>query len=965
MPGPCPIIHIPGYAGMQEEIGEAAEDQHQPLQGLAIGKRASFRRRAFCGLAITFQIRRRNRCASGVQTIRAEIKDSSTSSPQRGVLARSHAAITAIFILASMPGATQTQKALPQAKKPKTPTTTAVRLPDATSGQPYDARIVGIMGLAMGDFKCSDPSPALPNGLTLTCDTVLRISGTASPSSTGKTTSEIEITDVLKHTVPVRVEITVWPTSSTVVAGQAVTTANHQAAPAEPDYATEKIVQTQPLSEGGTAMSGLILPPLGKTADKHSARVWITNTDGTRSVAILKTKSDSSATAISVPLNSDSSYSLNLANPISVGQAATLTIVDPDGNEVLTAPSFRVDPTIPLTNPDLQIDSELIDGASLIAGRVAMPTPAIAPDNKIPPSFGNYPQIQVSVQDLATGQWSQAQVNSGSNPLTVQTDGSFSISLKSPLKTGQRVRLQAEPPFGRRFAGHRSQEITRLVLSATTLNRPTIATNLTEGATVISGTATPSSGGTQISVAILRLFPTALGETLRQPRYADVCFTADNMDQLQRPNQHGEPSTQSLESYATLLTLTNSGSSTVTVGVDQTGAYKVTLNQALKQDDYVQVVQVFPAGTSLIGQQLEKCASAVAKTGYPFSFHRTNIDFVAGVLISNSAGSSAANANFSQANQFYALNVDHAWHLPGSNCENLYARYIASRLEREAPLPPPDFDPCRSRGWHANKLLPGINTYFDSRLTSIPVSTAAANPPSGNSSQTSTSVAGTSTLLTSQKVFRVSTGLFLPWIITHGRGDHPTGLFVAPLAKVGFDTVTGARTATNVILPGNNIGSLNFQSAYNFYSFGGRVGNVELSSSPDRAPKIEHRLDVTIGRYSNLQSFICHALPTGTADQSLPGSSCTGDYSTPQNKITAWMESRKQLWRLDLEGLIRIPIPETAIPFYIGFNANIAQHAVEVDHLDHGYAPPDDIRILFATRIDMGSLLSALNIGAH
>ena len=285
--------------------------------------------------------------------------------------------------------------------------------------------------------------------------------------------------------------------------------------------------------------------------------------------------------------------------------------------------------------------------------------------------------------------------------------------------------------------------------------------------------------------------------------------------------------------------------------------------------------------------------------------------------------------------------------------------------------------------WHAD-AWPGINTFFEGRLTSIPVSTPSAMPTTTSTTSTSGTTSGTSTtaatgtastLLTSQKVFRVETGLVLPWVVSHGHGEHPNGLFIAPLAKAGFDTVTGAGSQTNVVLPDGTTGTLNFQSAYKFYAYGGRIGNSSQSESHDRAPQIEHYLDVTVGRYSNLQSYVCNSFPSSaivlpptppattpapTAAQ--PSPTCLAQYPLPASSTSTLIDSRKQLYRLDLEGLIKIPIPLTAIPFYIGFNANISQHTVQSNQLDHGYAPPDDIRILFGTRIDIGTLLTSLKL---
>jgi hypothetical protein len=281
-------------------------------------------------------------------------------------------------------------------------------------------------------------------------------------------------------------------------------------------------------------------------------------------------------------------------------------------------------------------------------------------------------------------------------------------------------------------------------------------------------------------------------------------------------------------------------------------------------------------------------------------------------------------------------------------------------------------------GWHAS-WFPGFSTFFEGRLTSIPVSTATASI--SNAPATGTTVSTTPTLLTSQKVFRVETGAYLPWVVSHGLGRHPNGLFIGPLAKAGFDTVTGAGSATNVILPGGGTGTLYFQTAYNFYVYGARLGNMSLSASRDRAPVIEHYLDVTFGRYSNLQSYICHNLKPGATSPNPVvqpvGSSCQSDYpnyfpvvlqtvnGVSTQIATQVVDSRKALYRLNFEGLVKIPVPKTLIPFYIGFNANIAQHSWQAEGLDHGYAPPDDIRILFGTKIDIGTLLSSFKLGAN
>lgn len=847
-----------------------------------------------------------------------------------------------------------------------------VQLPDATSGVAYNKKIAGALGLATGDLRCGDPVPPLPDGITLTCTSELKLGGTPTTSKDVLVRSAVKVTDVLDHTVELDLTFVLRPATETVIVG------GPKPKPAEPtpvapppDYSKISFQQTTPIVEGGVTVAGFITPALGKAATKFSVRAWIKPGGQPEYLAQLKPPAGSTVSTQQVALGADSSYSLTFLTPLAGGERVRLSLVDADGNDVK---DIRRDlkASIHLDSTGVRLTSEVVAGASSISGSVDMPDPAVAPDPKaIPPTYGNYPQIVVWVRDADLGLWSEAPLvatGSGASGTvlfqSVQPDGSFTVTLKNPLKAGQEVRVRAVPPFGRTFSSAGAEPLREpgrsilkhgMVPSAVILTPPGLSTVLTEGTTVLTGIATPSSAGIAVSVAVLEVKPTIKG---REDETTAVCIDSNSLSEY---FGDGKGPTE-IKQRGRLLNLTSSGSNVLLAPVDANGGFKLTLSEELKEEDEIQIVQVLPTGTNLAEPQRVKCASKTVKVTYPFDWHRINLTFVAGVLISNSAKTSTSDANFSQANQFYAFNADRAWRLPGVDCVGGHEgkdRHSANGFAFGRK----EYGPCSGVGWQASRL-PGINTYFEGRLTSIPVSTAAANPTSGTTGASGTS--GTSSLLTSQKVFRVSTGIFFPWVVGHGAGRHPNGIFIAPLAKAGFDTVTGAGNSTNVLLPGGNPGTLNYQTAYNYFAFGGRLGNMELSASHDRAPKIDHYFDVTIGRYSNLQSYICHQLKNGQTPSNLPGSSCGVDY--PQyfpGKSPPVVESRKQLYRLDFEGLVKIPVPATAIPFYIGFNANIAQHTIGAEGLDHGYAPPDDIRILFGTKIDIGSLLSTFKLGTN
>ncbi len=865
------------------------------------------------------------------------------------------------------------------AAKPKA---TKITLPDAYSGVAYSTTIVGLVGLASGPLTCGDAKPAFPAGLSLSYSpSGLLLSGTATTATDVLRTYVIQITDVKKNSIELDLTLTLRPPKETIIAGTEPKPTPPNPPDAPPDYSKVKFQATSVMLEQGTTATGMILGLPAKPPTLN-VRAWIKSAGQPEALAQLKPPASSTSTApvTQVPLGSDGTYSLTFVNPLVAGQDVRLALVTADGTELPADYKVSLPSTIAINPLRLKINSEIVAGAQTISGQVSMPNPAIAPNTTAtPPIYGNYPQIVVWIKDPALDQWFQATLQTGTGTTglfaPVSSDGSFNITLKNALVTGQEVEVRVVPPAGRTFLT--ADNPTPLtfgptwrvkVPTAAVLIQPSIAMPLMEGVLTITGTATaPGTAGT-FSVAVLKLKPQIQGSPQRD---TSVCVTVDELGQYTR-GRHSLP----LRDIGEILPLTSSGSNTLLGTIDSTGAYKLTLANALLQDEEIQVVQVLPAGSVLTPPQRIKCASEPQKVRYMFDWDRTNLTFVAGVLISNSSASSATNANFSQANAFLALNLDRAWRLPGVDFVHGYPFG-----QRGSPLPnappgtyrePRNFDENKE-GWHASGW-PGINTFFEGRLTSIPVSTAAAtsSPSNSTSSGTGTSSTGTSatttssspTLLTSQKVFLVSAGAFFPWVLTHSGGRNPTALFVAPLSRVGFDTITGAGTASNVILPGNQVGSLSYQTAYNFFAFGGRVGNMRLSASPNRAPQIEQHLDVTIGRYGNLQSFICHTMPVpqGSTPMDPPGSSCRADYPSTFPPGTPVVQSRKQLYRLDIEGLVKIPIPATAIPFYIGFNANIAQHTVGAAKLDHGFAPPDDIRILFGTKFDMGALLSKLNL---
>jgi len=861
--------------------------------------------------------------------------------------------------------------AAPQAPTSQAPTakaaaapkaSTVYSMPDAYSGMAYNATLVlGAPGWKQ-PATCV-PVPALPAWMKLDCSgSNFKYTGSVPAVSKDVImTFAVTVVDANDKDFHYKFKLTVRPVAETVeldAKAVAAAAAAEKATTVAPDYTKVKLLlQTIPIQEGATQAAGQLagVPP---NASLH-LQVWtkLENAAGPLALMPLQSPTTPPATVSQGDLKNNA-YALQFTAPLAAGQDLQLVAVTDDGTQLappllnLTLPS-----AIQVDAIKVKIEPPLSAGAKSITVKLSnMPVPAVKPiagSGATPPFYGNFPGIVVLWTDPQSGIWTQASPTLGVNPqqfLSVNPDGSLTVALPSALVPGQKVRASVVAPPGRSFApkpplaalpAMESNDVT--VLTDVALSKPTVASApFNEGITVIAGTATIPPAGVPLNIAVMRMRSQAHGMVPT----VETCPTVDDLEPPKDGTRHP---------IGVFLPLTGTASNSLLGTVDSTGAYKVTLIDALKEGERVEVVQVLPAGTTLPVRQRSRCASDPQEVKYPFDFHRTNLTFVAGVLLSNSSSGNTTNANFSQANQFYAFNADRAWKLPGYNCVDGLRWGRTESGECRAGN-------SRKDGWHAD-VWPGISTFFEGRLTAIPVSTASTTvTPSTTTTTTSTM----STLLTSQKVFRVLTGAFLPWVVTHGQGENPNGLFIAPLAKAGFDTVTGAGTSNNVILPGGTLGTLNFQTAYKFYVYGARVGNMSLSQSSNRAPLLQHYLDVTFGRYSNLQSYICHKLKPGEPPSTpLPGSSCLADYPNLFTAANQVVESRKQLYRLDIEGLVRVPIPATLIPFYIGFNANIAQHMWQAENLDHGYAPPDDIRILLGTKIDIGTLLSSFKLGAY
>ncbi len=244
-----------------------------------------------------------------------------------------------------------------------------------------------------------------------------------------------------------------------------------------------------------------------------------------------------------------------------------------------------------------------------------------------------------------------------------------------------------------------------------------------------------------------------------------------------------------------------------------------------------------------------------------------------------------------------------------------------------------------------------FETFFDARLTSLPVaactasSTSSTTPAAGNNTTTSktptTGVAVSSastpaptqssstsstppcpstveTFVAARKSATLTGGASIPILLsTWHYAQKPYAISWGPVAKVGFDTPISAIESGAV--------TANEHEFYTNFGLGTRLGLYRMSYSTDVAPELESYVDIVTGRYSNF------------------------DISPPDGVRYA------RPWRIGVEGFLKVP----TTPFILGFAANIHQNfglfnSKTVDNAK------DSLQFLFGARFDAGKLFDKI-----
>jgi len=355
--------------------------------------------------------------------------------------------------------------------------------------------------------------------------------------------------------------------------------------------------------------------------------------------------------------------------------------------------------------------------------------------------------------------------------------------------------------------------------------------------------------------------------------------------------------------------------------IDGTGEFSVTLADALKAGQVVKA-------EALPDAHMAGSISEPITVTDPGSWGRARAYFAAGVVFSKEHG------DFSQQDLALTFAIDKSW-LQKSDFV-----LKADRAFRQAH----PFEGQGSGKWTFRQL----NTVFDTRLTALPVVTAATpaassttttttgststtggTTPAGGSSGGGTSgavapgraaatvpddaaVGGTSTtdqFVSSRKGAVMQIGIYAPVYGPQTSWVHDGAvntLFVAPVVRLGIQTIVGQDSQATTDIEGNP------DDVFNFYSFGFAVGHQKLSGTTNQTPELISYLHLTWGK--------AEAFKYKDKDKNVINPT-----------------------RLMVEG--RLKIPDT--PLQIGFDANLGQ----------GH---DDLRFIFGTRFDIGALFEKL-----
>ena len=246
---------------------------------------------------------------------------------------------------------------------------------------------------------------------------------------------------------------------------------------------------------------------------------------------------------------------------------------------------------------------------------------------------------------------------------------------------------------------------------------------------------------------------------------------------------------------------------------------------------------------------------------------------------------------------------------------------------------------------------PGLDTSISGRFSAVPVAAPSTAPSTAATSSTNN---GTLNILSSQESFRVLGAIAVPF--RTWKGDDQHSFFSAPVLKAGFDTLLNpSATGSSSSSTSTTSATATFAPVYSEYSAGYRMGYRKYPARKEGTPQTITQVDITLGRYSNLQSYVCGASESGVTSTTEPTNTICFTPQTPNaGSYILEKQTRITLSRVEVEGFFSFP----KTPFVLGLDANLPQSLRPPKNLDLANKPGGNVAIYFGVS---GSLTSFFN----
>ncbi|MGD0732539.1 MAG: hypothetical protein ABR956_14860 [Terracidiphilus sp.] len=246
---------------------------------------------------------------------------------------------------------------------------------------------------------------------------------------------------------------------------------------------------------------------------------------------------------------------------------------------------------------------------------------------------------------------------------------------------------------------------------------------------------------------------------------------------------------------------------------------------------------------------------------------------------------------------------------------------------------------------------PGLNASISGRFSAIPVTAPSSTTSTSNNS-------GTLNILSSQESARVLGSITFPLRASQILGGGYS-FFTAPVLKAGFDTLLNpAASATTGSSGSATISPATFAPVYWEYSSGLRMGYRQYLTGKDSTPRTITQVDITIGKFSNLQSFVCNRSVTSGNSTSLPTNTMCFNPQPPNAGPYTLDQSRATLYRMEVEGFFLFP----GTPFVLGVDANLPQSAAAPKNLDTLNKAGGNVTIYFGVSGSLTNLFKSMKL---